>query len=349
MRAISVILGVVMLSSKTVAEPLAPADREALLDNLEKLHNTVTERVDARFRLAIAAYRAAMVDEGTAMEFYLKCVQKTNFEDQGKKESEFNDWKKKEHDRMSETSMRRALVHQLRWLVLALRASSENADLAQLGTEGQSAIDAMFTDKVMLATQRQILGQGVTGTVFAKVYDINNVKLEKWPSSPLDVASFYEEFVFPRYRVAGDVENLRASWIKRIQLESELRESAPARPVRPNNNGRGPAAPAPEPPARSQERFVAEVLPDLQWQMEMDLFRCGDQRGAATRMLAHLEKHLTNDKIKTWSDQLKALLTASQAPAPTPDPAATQESTATPAAQIATPKPLPRAYGGGSQ
>ena len=313
MRALTVAVGVMVLSIHAGADPLSPADREALLESLETLRNTVSERVDSRFRVAIADYRAAMLDEGAALKFYLKCIEKANFEDQGKKAAEFREWKKREDDRMEEASMRRALMHQLRWLVLALRASSEKADFEQLTREGQDALSDLFQDKEVLNNQRQVLGQNVISTVFAKVYGINDVKLEKWPTTPLDIGSFYEDLVFPRYRMTGDVTNLRAAWLKRIQRESELREGAPARP----GKGRGPGEEAD--PAQAQNRFAAEVLPDLQWQMEMDLFRSGDQSGAATRMLAHLNKHINHDKVKNWSDQLKGLLAApTQAVTPSP-------------------------------
>lgn len=328
MRPLSVAVAVVVLSLKAVADPLSSADREALLGSLETLRNTVTERIDARFHLAITAYRAAMIDEGAALKFYLKCVEKINFEDQGKKPVEFREWKKREDDKMEETSMRRALMHQLRWLVLALRASSDKPDFDQLAKEGQDAIDDIFRDKATLATQRQMLGQSVISTVFAQAYGINDVKLEKWPATVLDIGSFYEDLVFPRYRDARDVASLRAVWLKRIQQEGELREGAPAKP---KANGRGPADAAA--PSRGEERFIAEILPDLQWQMEMDLFRCGDQRGAATRMIAHLEKHLAHDKVKTWSDQLKTLLAAPQAPLAAPVPPAAGATVARPASE----------------
>ena len=297
----------VIVSMQVVADPLSSADREALLENLEKLRNSVTERVDARFRLAINAYRTAMMDEGAALEFYLQCIEKLNFEDQGRKASEFREWKKREDDKMSEATMRRALMHQLRWLVLSLRASSENADMEQLTKEGQDAMDAVFRDAAMLASQREILGQGVTGTVFARVYGVNDVKLEKWPASPIDVGGFYEGLVFPRLRLLGDVNGLRQAWLNRIQREQVLREAAPSRPRGPN--GRGGPEPEPE---RGESRFATQVLPDMMWQMEMDLFRCGDQKGAATRMVAHLEKYITHDKAKAWSDQLKGLISGPQ-------------------------------------
>ncbi|MBN8460170.1 MAG: hypothetical protein J0M04_20275 [Verrucomicrobia bacterium] len=296
------------------ADALSSADREALLENLEKIRGTVTDRVDSRYRLAIAAYRAAMVDQEEALAFYLKCTEKVNFLDVGRKPADFREWKKREDERMEETAMRRALMHQLRWLVLTLRASSEKADMVQLADEGKEAIDALYQDKQTLLTQRQIVGQSVLGTVFAKAYEIEGVKTDKWPTSPLDVASFYENIVFPKYRTTGDTKSLRAAWIHRIQLESERRESAPARPTR----GNGREGMAPPDPSEAQERFQNEVLPELQWQMELDLFRCGDQRGAAPRMIAHLEKHITHPKAKDWSDQLRTLLSAKPETTPAP-------------------------------
>ena len=315
MRTLKAVLCFALSTIPIGAEALSSADREALLENLEKIRGTVTDRVDARYRLAIAAYRAAMVDQEEALAFYLKCTEKVNFLDAGRKPADFREWKKREDDRLGETAMRRALMHQLRWLVLTLRASSEKADLVQLADEGKEAIDALYQDKQTLLTQRQVVGQSVLGTVFAKAYEIEGVKAEKWPTSPLDVSSFYENLVFPKYRMTGDVQNLRAAWIHRIQLESERRDSAPSRP---NPRGGGREAMPQADPAAAQERFQNEVLPELQWQMELDLFRCGDQRGAAPRMIAHLEKHITHPKAKDWSDQLRTLLSSRPEVSPSP-------------------------------
>jgi hypothetical protein len=311
MRTLAVLVLVAVIPLPVRADPLSASDREALIESLEKIRSTVTERVDARFREAIAAYRAAMLDEEEALAFYLKCVEKANFTDVGRRASDFRDWKKREEERTKETAMRRALMHQLRWLILTLRASSENADMDAVSREAMDAIDDVFRDKLALATQRQILGQSVLGTVFAQVYGIDAVKTENWPDSPLDVAGFFENVVFPRYRVTGDVKNLRTAWQHRIRLESEKRDPAPT--AKPKGNGRGAGTP-PEPTV-GQERFATEVLPQLQWEMEVDLFTCGDQRDAARRMVEHLNKYITHDKAKEWSDQLLILLGAKTKPA----------------------------------
>ena len=318
MRALIVVLCLAVSVIKAVADPLSSADREALLENLEKLRGTVTDRVDARFRAAIVAYRGAMASEGAALDFYLKCESKVNFEDKHRKPAEFRDWKKREEDRLSDPALRRALIHQLRWLVFTLQAASEKADFNKLLPEGQQIIDDLFNDVPTLTTQQRILGENVIGTVFAKAYEITGVKLEKWPYSPLNIGQVYDAVLLPQYRASGDIQALRSGWLKRIRQEGVMHEEGRARTKgngpangKGGGNGGGGAHVTPDSGVHSPgfERFIAETLPDLQWQMESDLFRSGDQRGAALRMIEHIKNHLSHAKAREWSDELKALLT----------------------------------------
>ena len=303
MRALFLVLCLAVFSVKAAADPLSPADREALLENLEKIRGTVTGRVDARFRAAILAYRAAMGDEKGVVEFYLKCVKKVNFDDRHRKVSEFNDWKKKEEDHLNDPTMRHALMHQLRWLVFTLQAASDKADIHKLAPEGQQIVDDLFNDVATLTSQQEILGQNVTSTVFARAYELGAIKLEKWPFSPLSLGQIYDGVLLPQYRATGDIQALRAGWLKRIRQEGVVYEDAHAKS---KSNGH-PLTPD-SGHSQAQDKFLTETLPELQWRMETDLFRSGDQRGAALRMIAHLEKHLTHPHAKDWSDELKDLL-----------------------------------------
>lgn len=317
MRALLLVLCLAHFAAKAAAEPLTASDREALLESLDKLRGIVTERVDARFRAAIVAYRGAMVSEGAALEFYLKCVEKVRFEDQYKKAADFREWKKKEDARLSETSLRRALVYQLRWLVLTLQAASENAERPKIVSEAQQQVDELLHDVATLTSQSEILSQNVIGTVFAKAYEVGAVDLEQWAYTPLSVGEVYEQIILPQYRAAGDTNALRACWIKRIMQEGVLHEPSSAK-VRTNSRALSPDA------GRSSDmkKFLAETQPSLQWLMEKDLFRYGDQRGAAVRMLAHIEKHLTHPNVRDWGDELKAMLApqVSAYPAVVPQP-----------------------------
>lgn len=291
------------------AESLSPADREALLENLEKIREDAMSRVDARFRVAIAAYREAMATDESAYEFYLKCIEKVDFEDQQRKAADFREWKKKEDDRLKDMGFRLALRYQLRWLVLTLRAASEKTKMSDITPEGMELVDAVFRDAMKLGPQIQTLAQPVTSTVFAKAYDIGNIKNERWPQSPVQLEQFYGQVIFPPLRTPAKVDALRAAWIRRIQQEAirvEATENS-------GDGGRRNGQPI-GPRGQAVDRFNEETLPELQWQMEIDLFRSGDERNAAMRMLEHIQKHLTHRSSRQWGEELKSLLTPKEAP-----------------------------------
>lgn len=312
MRAPAILVCSLIGLSSVHADPLSSADREALLESLEKLRDNANAKVDARFRLAIAAYKEAMTSEETAIEFYLKCIEKVNFEDQQKKNSDFREWKKKEEDRLKDQGFRLALRYQLRWLILTLMASSEKTKLSDIIPEGQEVVDSIFRDASRLGDQMQTLAQPVTGTIFARAYEIGGVENDKWPQSPVNLDSFYGQIVFPPLRMPSRVDSLRAAWIKRIQQEGIKVEAMGMN----GNGGRRNGQPLGPRPAET-ERFIAETVPQLQWQMEMDLFRAGDEAGAAMRMLAHIEKHLAHKSSREWGEDFRNLLKPKEKPVPT--------------------------------
>jgi hypothetical protein len=316
MRIAATLLCATLTVSHAKADPLSAADREALLDSLEALRDSADELVDSRFRVAISAYRQAMDSNEAAIEFYLKCIEKVNYEDQQKKYTDFREWKRKQADHLSDPQFRLALRYQLRWLVLLLQASSEKADTAEIAKEARETLDAIFLDVDKLDTQGQILKQSVVSTVFAQAYEISNVDKSSIPTAPLQLTEFYSEVVFPPLRTPDRLEFLRAAWIKSIQqqaIEAEVWSGG--------GNGRGQKAGQDNTRALNAEKFASETLPQLQWDMEMDLFSNGDEAGAAKRMLAHIEKYITHKSARKWGEDFQKLL----APEIGPTPAASVE------------------------
>ena len=319
-------IGTLLFFQAAHADALSPADREALLERLEKIRSDASSRVDSRFQAAISAYRSAMASEDQALAFYLKCIEKVDYEDQKRKPADFREWKRREDARLSDVAFRKALWHQLRWLVLTLQAASENADRVALAGQAQGIVDAIFTDARALAGQQQILQQGVTGTVFARAYEIGNVRIENWPMSPVQLSQVYQQVLLPPHRMARNVTALKSGWNKRIQQELAMREhwgdggrnNPNARGEERQRIGMASAMRSPE-----YDKFMADGVPALQWQMEVDLYRHGDQSGAALRMLAHLEKHIAHSEARNWGEQFQALLSApagAEVPAPANEP-----------------------------
>ena len=299
------------------AENLSDADRETLLENLEKLRENADAKVDARFSLAISAYHNAMTSDDAAMDLYLKCLEKVNFEDQLKKTQDFREWKRNEAEKLASPGMRLALRHQLRWLVLTLKAASPKAERDKLIGDAQECVDSIFRDFDKIKDQEQLLNQSVISTVFARAYDINNVKLERWSQSPVELDEIYDSILLPPYRNPNRLAGLRAGWTKRIQQETQKREFWSGRRNRQDRQGgrddrddREDKRIGTIESMQSPEytKFLQEEVPKLQWDMEVDLFKNGDQNGAAVRMLAHLNKHLSHPSSREWGEELQKLL-----------------------------------------
>lgn len=290
------------------ADPLTSADREALLEKLEQLRDTVDSRVDARYRAAIAAYQSAASSDAATSELYLNCVEKVDFKDQQRKNSEFRNWKRKEADHLSAPGFVAARRLQLRWLILTLRAASANADRSQLVSSAQDIVDTIVREADQFKGHEGVLNEAVTSSVFARAYDLGEVRLEKWPLSPGNIGQVYEQILMPPLRQQRRTEELRAAWTRRIQAEISLRDNpAPASENGSRKIGMASALRSPE-----YERFMAETVPQLQWSMEVDLFRHGDERAAAMRMLAHLEKNLTHKSAREWGEQFVQLISPPQ-------------------------------------
>ncbi len=299
-----------------MAENLTSSDREALLEKLEKIRSEANTKVDARFKAAILAYKSAMSSDDSAVELYLKCEEMVNFDEMKKKSGDFRDWKRDNADRLSDKDFKLSLRQQLRWLVLTLEAASKDPDRDQLAVEGAKILDSIVTQAEDLSAHRGVLQQNVTDTVYARAYDINGVKIENWPLSPVQIQPIYEQILLPPLRSPDRIAALKTAWTKRMVQESTLMDLWSGKPGEKLKAG----VHSPQ-----YEKFVTDTIPKLQWASEIDLFKAGDQRAAAVRMLAHIEKNITHEAAPQWATDFSNLLQGKTLPDPasgTPAPPA---------------------------
>lgn len=312
-----------LMSSSLFAQRLTNADRETLLDNLEKLRSAATAKVDAKYSTALNAFRAAMSSDDQAIELYLSCYEKVNYTDQQKKSQDFREWKRKEAGSLADQSFRKALRLQLAWLVVTLQAASERPNKQKLASDAEGIVDTIFNSADKLEGQEKIVGQSPTSTVFARAYDINRIKVEDWPSSPTDLASVYDLVILPPLRSPNRLAALRAEWLKRIQQEIAKHQYWET-----DHSSKRIGMLVPSQPSDT-DKFVTETVPQLRWDMELDLFTHGDESGAAVRMLSILGNNISHPSARKWAEQFQELLTP-QAPPSAESPATTTPSATAP-------------------
>ena len=291
------------------ADPLSEADREALIEKLDNLRDTAQKTAMSRIGSAAQAFKAGMASDDAAVALYLKCVEKVDFEDRNRSSQDFREWKRRQEDRLKDPGTRRGLRHQLRWLVLSLEAAESGGDYEKVAPKAAEALDAIFGNPDQFDGDVGPLREPVTGTVFARAYNLGGAKVENWPLSPLEVAGVFNQVILPGLRADRKFDSMREQWQKRIRYEGILLESMSGK-----EKGKGKAAErSPE-----HEKFLIETVPNLEWQMEVDLFKSGDQKRAAVNMLAQIESNLGHPKVRDWGTQFRDLV----APAEAEDPKA---------------------------
>jgi hypothetical protein len=299
MKPLTLAFFIFLLHPLSAQETLSPADREALLEQIEKIGKAAGEKANARFRIAMTAFKRAANSPNAAFDLYMNCEEKVNFDEMNKKNVDFREWKRTNEEKLSDVGFRLALQQQLRWLIITIEAAAEEPDLEELAIEAGKIIDNLVTKAEVLSEHRSIIEQGVTSSVFARAYDINGLKLDSWPLSPAPLNAVYEQAILPPLRSARKIEAIKAAWSRRMANEGILLNEWSGKP----GEKKKPGVRSPE-----YEKFVSETVPKLRWDTEVDLYKAGDQKAAAIRMLAHINDNLTHEAAKQWTEDFIALI-----------------------------------------
>ena len=281
-------------------QPLSEADRIALEEQLEKIQKQSEDRVGGLYGRAIKDYRSAIRSDDATMDLYIKCIEKVQFLNEKRKAADFRDWKRKNKDRLSSSSMRMALRHQLSWLLLSIEAAQREGDVREMGERAIKHLDKIFMNAEKLEDHRGVLNQNVLNSVFARAYKLN-IKVKDWPTSALDIAGIYDQVVLPPLRTPSKIASLRSAWSHRIKHEGLVHEKWGKRAG--TTIGKKDAM---LPPA--YEKFLSETRPELLWKMEMECFKAGDEKTAALRLLKHLESYITHKDAPRWIKDFQALI-----------------------------------------
>ncbi|MFC4993058.1 hypothetical protein [Rubritalea tangerina] len=285
------------------ADGMTKAQREQLSKALDRLINKSKATLTSRQATAYKAYKNALGSSTKAMELYLDCYEKVNFIEAGKKSSDFRDWKRAQKERLSEPGFRLALRHQLNWLVLTLEASrNEEPNYSALSAKARGAVENIFDDASRLDHHHGILKQDVLSSVFAKAYGFGSYKIKDWPTTPLNIPQVYDKIVFPTLREKKKASTLHSAWKERISYQEAMLEHwAPV----PKSKTIGMKKDL-KPPAYN--KFIETERPKLIWQMELDVYKAGDEYGSASRMIRHLERNISHNSAPEWAKQLSELI-----------------------------------------
>ena len=283
------------------AETMTDSEKEEMLERATKMLESAEGRSKARFATAIKAFRSAVASDTAAHDLYLKCLEQVEYVDKQKSSSAFRDWKRKHRETSDTPAFRRALRHQLNWLLISIEAAHDPAKIEQLGIKALAKVDAMIDDAELLKPNKNILSKAVLSTVYAKAYDLDTLGAKKWPSSPASINEIYENVVMPPLRVPSKTNLLRSAWNKRIKHEGLIKELW-SKNSKENEKKIGLKKDLAPPEYLA---WRENIYPELLWRREVDCFESGDEKHAASNMMGHIDKYIKHKNSLKWTQQFK--------------------------------------------
>lgn len=314
----------ILLSIGTVSGQgqLSPDQIESLKKRLETIKENLDNHLSSRNSSAGGVFLTASADPRAAVDLYLKCVSKVDFEQEGRKESEFREWKDGQADRLRDKRFVESLMLQLRYLGISCK-------VAEMEDPGQAFNDMMsFADSLsrMEDLPTDALTQSCAGSVFAKAYNLESLlgSNEGWEPVPYNIAGIYEKAIFPYLR-RENPSSLMNAWDKRIAQQTQLaanlaskveeierdvrnaegNERRKSQDILNRFYGRDGSKMA---GSHDKDDFVRETLPRLKWERLKDMYVWVDEVAAAQDMLSFVEEHVQHELGEEFYNDFAGLI-----------------------------------------
>ncbi len=280
------------------AEALSGVEKEVLLSKIESLENAVIERNMKSQRSAISTFKSAMHSDAATFRLYLDCLEKIALEEQKKKGEDVREKTRKLREDTSD-AFKRALRHQLYWLVYSMEAAQDEDRRQHSAQQLVTCLVNILDDANKLDAKNTINGgvlqQSPYGSVFAKAYQIGHLKPEDWPSNPMDFDGLYKGLIVQDLIERGDYDGARQQWTIRLNAERRLID---AYADDPDSKKYGDSSVA-------LDRYLTKRVPALRWQNETALYAAGDVRQASLELFDILENYPEHPQYLSWVQWFK--------------------------------------------
>ncbi|MEZ5323693.1 MAG: hypothetical protein R3F19_01295 [Verrucomicrobiales bacterium] len=209
------------------AQELTEPEKKVILAEIEKIEKTLDDGRSKNNIRALGKLREAVGSPNAALNFYLECVKSESWDDKGKRESEWKEWRDSQDD-FKDSGYAKARQFQIRYLILTIQAAMlEENEIDARGkmiTELAGFLSAMVNDYRDVVNHASVLREAVLSGVIAAdtKIDVTLDKPKTWAQSPLSVDGIYDNVILPFYREQRNAASLRKAWESRISQLSAI-------------------------------------------------------------------------------------------------------------------------------
>lgn len=276
-----------VIACRAWSQSAPPIDAKAMLEDLKTIKEKVATETKVGRNRIIQQLNAAAASDSTAIEFYQEAVRATQFDGQPREQTQFQDWKKKEKDKLHSRDLQEAARLHLNYLMLTLQYASgvEVKDLlpALINYTKQVSADlSALSDQDLM---KRALGAGIFVRWFQLEPMIADAK--DWEMVPSNVDGIFGKTILPELRRQKDPRVLEY-WDLRIQRGANEAQQSMS--------------------AFNADSFEQTRKPSLLWHRAQDQLAIGQRNQAIAEMFAIIKKYPAHADCAQWISQLEAIL-----------------------------------------
>lgn len=287
---------------------------EGLLRQLRKMR----AGLDAEGRRAVAealkALGPASSSSAEAVSLWLASVRAMEFDKLNRKSADFEEWRKKNDDKLHDAGFANALRLQCRYLKLCLEADTPEK-AAAAGPAIVALVEEAIKAMPQCAQYAPLLREDAFSSVTAKKLGVEKQCPEGWSKALLSLDGHFERFSADAR--ASNPASLPALWEVRLRLERAHAEALD-QTARVQRRKRAPEAPGRRPStARDSSRdesdtkyveaFETDKYPSLLWAMGEDYYKAGMRRRGIEALFGVLRKYPKHTKASEWVDRVTTM------------------------------------------
>lgn len=263
-----------------------PVNTDAVLKELQQIKDTRENSIKNQLGQVLQTVNSAASNGGAALDLYLQAQFATQFDGQSHEKTQFQEWKKKEADKLKSKSFQEALRLYLIYLSLTLQSSSgvKTADLIPhlVGYTTQVLSEADF-----LADGNELMKKALGESIIVRGLGVNLNPAAEWVMIPGNIDEMYQKVILPELREKKDPAAVEY-WSRKIDRESDASASSKRN--------------------FDADRFAKTRKPTLLWNRAKEFYLIGYQNRGIAEMLVVIKTYPTHPDAAAWAEQLEQYL-----------------------------------------
>ena len=263
-----------------------PINTDAILKELQQIKETRETSIKSQLSKVIQTVNSAATSSSAAMDLYLQANRMIQFNGQNNENMQYQEWKKKEGEKLKSKGFQEALRLYLVYLSLTLQSSG--------GVKTTDLLPSLINYTLQVIPEADFLEDGhdllrrpLDDSVIVRGFGVTLRPAGDWVMTPGNIDDMYLKIILPVLRERKDASAVEY-WNSKIQRESDANASVKR--------------------TFDVDQFAKTRKPELLWNRAVEFYLVGQKNRGVAEMLAVIRAYPSHPNAASWVSQLEQYL-----------------------------------------